>query len=265
MRRLVASLAATAVAAVLYAVPSTAGPDKIAYPANYKNGVLYTTVDRHDIKQFRELWGTPEAVAAMKAGKPLPSGSVLTLVQYKAKVDGAGNPTKGPDGRFVKGDLVAYTVMEKRTGWGTEYPETLRNGEWEYAVFAADTKFNDKANYKSCFECHKPHAKTDYVISQTKLVAMAPASNFGAVPPSTAVTVEGFKFGPTKAEAQKGTPVRWTNKDDSPHQITVTTGQVTRSAVLAKGESHSQTFANAGTYDYNCALHPGMKGQVEDK
>jgi hypothetical protein len=146
MRRLVASLASTAVVVALYAVPSTAGPDKIAYPSNYKNGVLYTTVDRHDIKQFRELWGNPEAVAAMKAGRPLPSGSVLTLVQYKAQVDGAGNPIKGANGRFVKGDLVAYTVMEKRTGWGTEYPPELRNGEWEYAVFAADTKLNDKAN-----------------------------------------------------------------------------------------------------------------------
>src|SRR5262245_26105746 len=118
MRRLVASCAAVAVAAVLFAVPSTAGPDKIAFPASYKDHVLYTTVDRHDSKQFRELWGTAPAVAAMKAGQPLPSGSVLTLVQYKAQVDAAGNPVKGADGRFVKGDLIAYTVMEKRAGWG---------------------------------------------------------------------------------------------------------------------------------------------------
>jgi plastocyanin len=265
MRRLIASLAATAVAAVLYAVPSTAGPDKIAYPAKYKDGVLYTTVDRHDIKQHRELWGTPEAVAAMKAGKPLPSGSVLTLVQYKAQVDGAGNPVKGQNGRFVKGDLVAYTVMEKRAGWGTEYPAEIRNGEWEYAVFGPDTKFNEKANYKACFECHKPHEKTDFIISHTKLVAAAPASNFGAVPPAALVDIEGFKFGPAKLQVQKGMLVRWTNKDESPHQITVTTGQVTRSGVIAKGEAHAQTFASAGTFDYNCALHPGMKGQLEVK
>ncbi len=45
MSRLVALLT---VIAVLYAVPSTAGPDKIAFPAKYKDHVLYTTVDRHD-------------------------------------------------------------------------------------------------------------------------------------------------------------------------------------------------------------------------
>jgi plastocyanin len=265
MRRLVASLAAVTVVAVLYAVPSTAGPDKIAFPVKYKEHVLYTLVDRHDSKQYRELWGTADAVAAMKAGKPLPSGSVLTLVQYKAQVDSTGTPIKGANGRFVKGDLIAYTVMEKRTGWGTEYPAEWRNGEWEYAAFSADGKLNEKANYKACFQCHKPHEKTDFVISQTKLVAAAPASNFGAAPPAALVDIDGFKFGPAKLQVQKGMPIRWTNKDDSPHQIAVTTGSVTRSAVLAKGQAHTQAFANSGTYDYMCGLHPGMKGQIEVK
>lgn len=264
MRRHVASLAAVAVAAVLYAVPSTAGPDKIAFPAKYKDHVLYTTVDRHDTKQYRELWGTADAVAAMKAGKPLPSGSVLTLVQYKAQVDGAGNPTKGADGRFVKGDLIAYTVMEKRTGWGTEYPAAWRNGEWEYAAFGADGKLNEKANYKACFECHKPHEMTDYVISHTKLVA-APAAAAGPTPAAAVVSIENFKFGPAKLQVDKGMPIMWTNSDDSPHQVTVTTGTVSRSAVLPKGARHTQSFATPGVYDYMCGLHPGMKGQIEVK
>src|SRR5829696_7323541 len=142
MRRLIASVAAVAVTAILYAVPSTAGPDKIAFPASYKEHVLYTTVDRHDTKQYRELWGTADAVAALKAGRPLPSGSVLTLIQFKSQVDSAGNSVKGPNGKFVKGDLIAYTVMEKRAGWGTEYPEAWRNGDWEYAAFSADGKLN---------------------------------------------------------------------------------------------------------------------------
>ena len=25
--------------------------------------------------------------------------------------------------------------MEKRKGWGTEYPDNIRNGEWEYQAF----------------------------------------------------------------------------------------------------------------------------------
>ncbi len=264
MRRLIASLAAVPVAAVLFAVPSTAGPDKIAFPAKYTEHVLYTIVDRHDTKQYRELWGTADAVAAMKAGKPLPSGSVLTLVQFKAQVDAAGTPIKGADGRFVKGDLIAYTVMEKRTGWGTEYPAEWRNGEWEYAAFGPDGKLNEKANYKACFECHKPHEKTDFVISHTKLVpgAMTAAA---PTPAAAVVQIQDFKFGPAKLLVDKGMPIMWTNADDSPHQVTVTTGTATRSAVLPKGARHTQSFATPGVYDYMCGLHPGMKGQIEVK
>lgn len=162
--------------AVLSAFAAAAGGDKVAFPANFERSVLYATVDRHDIKQYRELYATKEAVDAVRAGKPIPSGTVLTMVQYKAKVDDKGVPVRGPDGRFQKGDLVAYAVMEKRTGWGTEYPDDLRNGEWEYQVFGPYRKVNDKANLKACFQCHKPHAGQDYVISLARLAGNDPAA-----------------------------------------------------------------------------------------
>ena len=146
-----------------------AGGDKVAFPEKYADGVLYTTVDRADNKQYRELWATRDAVEAAKKGQPLPSGTVLTLVQYKAQLDAAGNPVKDDKGRFLKGELVAYTVMEKRAGWGTEYPDDLRNGEWEYQAFTAERKVNEKANLAACFGCHKPHADKDFVFSMAKI------------------------------------------------------------------------------------------------
>jgi hypothetical protein len=33
-------------------------------------------------------------------------------------------PVKDANGRFKKGDLVAYAVMEKRAGWGSDYRPT---------------------------------------------------------------------------------------------------------------------------------------------
>jgi Cytochrome P460 len=151
---------------------TAAGPEKIAFPAGWKEHVLYTTVDRYDSKQYRELYAsTPAAVEAMKAGKPLPDGTVLTLVQYKAQVDAAGNPIKDAKGRFVKGDLIAYTVMEKRAGWGTEYPDNVRNGEWEYQSFKADKSVNTAANLPACFNCHKPLDKQDFVFLYDKMKA----------------------------------------------------------------------------------------------
>ena len=164
MRLWLMSVAAL-LAAVVLAVGARAGGDNVKFPENYAKGVLYTTVDRADNKQYRELYSTPEAIAAVKAGQPIPSGTVLTLVQYKAKLDAAGNPEKDANGRFIKGDLLAYTVMEKRTGWGTEYPDDVRNGEWEYQAFKADKTVNDKAVLKNCFTCHKPYDKQDFVFS----------------------------------------------------------------------------------------------------
>ena len=158
-------VATLSLAAVALTVGVRAGGEKIGFPENYAKGVLYTTVDRPDNKQYRELYATPEAIAAVKAGQPIPSGSVLTLVQHKAKLDADGNPEKDANGRFIKGELVGYTVMEKRAGWGSEYPEEIRNGEWEYQAFKADKTVNDKANLKNCFTCHKPLDKQDFVFS----------------------------------------------------------------------------------------------------
>jgi len=158
-------LSVAALAAVSLTVAVRAGGDKVAFPEHYAKGVLYTTVDRADNKQYRELYSTPEAIAALKAGQPIPSGTVLTLVQFKAKLNPAGEPEKDANGRFIKGDLIGYTVMEKRTGWGTEYPDDIRNGEWEYQAFKADKTPNEKAVLKNCFTCHKPYDKQDFVFS----------------------------------------------------------------------------------------------------
>jgi hypothetical protein len=163
-------LALTGLAAITLTAAVRAGGDKVMFPENYGKGVLYTTVDRPDNKQFRELYAPKEAIDALKAGKPIPSGAVLTMVNYKAKLGADGNPEKDANGRFIKTDEIAgIAVMEKRAGWGTEYGDDIRNGEWEYQAFKADKTVNDKANLKSCFTCHKPLDKQDFVFSFEKM------------------------------------------------------------------------------------------------
>ncbi|HEX9822699.1 MAG TPA: cytochrome P460 family protein [Methylomirabilota bacterium] len=260
-RRLLTLVPVVAVTLAALAVPGAAGPDKIRFPANWKDHVLYTTVDRYDIKQHRELYAsTQAAVDAMRAGRPLPDGTVLTLIQYKAQVDAAGNPVKDAKGRFVKGDLIAHTVMEKRKGWGTEYPDEWRNGEWEYAAFNAAGALNEKANYKACFQCHKPHEKADYVISLAALRGTAGPTTA----PKADVKIAGFVFGPNKHTGTVGQPVTWVNEDASPHQITIVSTKE-RSPILLQGQSHAMGFNTAGTYEYICGLHPTMKGSIEVK
>ena len=69
--RIIGLSAAVAAAALTgFAAQSLAGGDKIAFPANYDKGVMYTTVDRADNKQYRELFVTPaSAVEAAKKAR----------------------------------------------------------------------------------------------------------------------------------------------------------------------------------------------------
>lgn len=251
---------------VALAARSDAGPDKVLFPAKHKEGVLYTIADRYDVKQYRELYvSSPAAVKAAKDGKPLPYGTVLTLIQYKAQVDAAGNPLKDAKGRLLQGDLIGYAVMEKRQGWGAEYPEDLRNGEWEYGAFTVDGKANDKADFKECFQCHKPHDGQDFVISYPALAGRTQvASAAPAVPGATTVNIAGFVFAPGALTVAPGKTITWVNTDDSPHQVTVQ-GTNLRTEFLLKGQRASLTFPNEGVFSYNCALHPNMKGSVEVK
>jgi len=165
----VASIAASAALAVV--LTARAGGDKVAFPEDYAKGVLYTSVDRADNKQYREQYTSRAAIDAAKKGQPLPSGTVITVVQYAAKLDPQGNPEKDANGRFIKTNIIGYTVMEKRSGWGAEYPDNVRNGEWEYQAFKADKTPNTAANLSACFNCHKPFDKQDFVFTYDKLKA----------------------------------------------------------------------------------------------
>ena len=156
------------------AVTAQAGGDKVAFPAEYANGVVYMTLDRAENKQVREYITSQAAVDAAKKGDPLPQGTVITVAQYAAQLDAQGNPVKDGNGRFIKtSNIVGYTVMEKRAGWGAEYPEAQRNGEWEYQAFRADKTPNPNANLTGCFNCHKPQATQDYVFSYQSMKTAA--------------------------------------------------------------------------------------------
>lgn len=251
----------TAAAIAASTVPS--GPNKIAFPSGWEKGTLYGSVDRHDTKQYREFYTSAESVKAVREGKPIPYGTVLTMAVYKAKVDANGNPIKDASGHFTKDELAGIFVMEKRQGFGVDVPVEIRNGEWEYQTFTADGKVNDKANLTACYECHKAFDKDDYLTNLAKLAGKFPsAAQVAARSGSNEVAISGFAFGPAKVTVAAGQSVTWTNSDDSPHQINLA-GKNTRSGVMLKGQSQAIKFDEAGMIAYSCGLHPGMKGTIE--
>jgi hypothetical protein len=98
---------------------------------NYAKGVKWLVVDKAETKQVHELYAMPEAIEAARKGQPMPDGTVFTVVRNSTQLDAQGKPVKDAHGRFVKGEVLGFNAMEKRTGWGSEYPDTLRNGRAE--------------------------------------------------------------------------------------------------------------------------------------
>jgi plastocyanin len=79
--------------------------------------------------------------------------------------------------------------------------------------------------------------------------------------PAHDVVVDNFSFAPVAAAVAVGTTVRWTNRDDVPHNV-VSTGQRFKSPVLDTDEQFSHRFDQPGSYPYFCSLHPKMTGRV---
>lgn len=147
---------------------------QVTFPENYKATFkMYQTVNRPDINQVRYLWANPAAWQAAREGKPLPDGSVLLLEQHAAKLDAERKPVTGSDGFFVSDRLVAYAVMGSGADWGRDFPEMLRNGNWNYAVFNPDMKLRAGVNQADCLACHKPLDKASFTFSIQPLVSAA--------------------------------------------------------------------------------------------
>ena len=178
MKRWQAALAAAlcfgAVATLFHGMTSSSAqqPEKIAFP-RYQTHVVYDVLDQPELKEVRELVINPEAFKSVRAGQPLPSGTVLSAPTFKAVLDDKGERVKDANGRLIRGRLDRIVVMEKRTGWGAQYPTDFRNDDWEYAVFDPNGALRTKSNYAACFKCHLPQAKQDFVFSMPQLLKRA--------------------------------------------------------------------------------------------
>ena len=75
------------------------------------------------------------------------------------------------------------------------------------------------------------------------------------------VVVDNFSFAPGSVAVRAGTTVKWTNRDDVPHNI-VSVDQQFKSPVLDTDQQFSHRFDQSGRYKYFCSLHPKMTGEI---
>ncbi|MGO4175824.1 cytochrome P460 family protein [Bosea sp. TAF32] len=128
-----------------------ADSEMVRFPSDYAKGIHYATVNRGNIRE--ELFVSPEAVEAVKAGRPMPSGTVITMEDHR------------------DGELYRYVVMEKRTGWGSRHAPEIRTSDWEFQWFNPDRSQKAGENLDRCRSCHVGQAANDFVFTADRIKA----------------------------------------------------------------------------------------------
>jgi amicyanin len=73
------------------------------------------------------------------------------------------------------------------------------------------------------------------------------------------VLIKDFKFQPPSITIKKGDTITWTHPGSASHTVKFKDSE---SPILKNGGKYSKTFNTAGTFDYECGIHPYMKGTV---
>lgn len=170
MKKMLITMALTSiVAATAFA---GGDPEFVAFPEGYKKtDTQYTTVNRVNGNQVAVLYANASAMGSIRYGDRLVPGSRIIMEIYKLKKDAEGNPIKGVDGIYEKGDLAAVAVMEKSIEWPENFMVDHRAGDWGFALY--DPQGNVKANELDCASCHIPNTGTDHLFTHAQLKAFA--------------------------------------------------------------------------------------------
>ncbi|RFB96555.1 hypothetical protein B5K08_09310 [Rhizobium leguminosarum bv. trifolii] len=135
-------LAAVVCGVVMIGWQVDAEPTKATMP-DISKLVHYTTVTRGEVTEH--IMTTREAIKAVKAGKPIPNGTHFALVDYR------------------EGKVFRYFIMEKGAGWGDEYDENRRTGDWQFQWFKPDGAINTAENTARCQSCHSSRADREFL------------------------------------------------------------------------------------------------------
>ncbi len=76
------------------------------------------------------------------------------------------------------------------------------------------------------------------------------------------VEIADFAFGPDTVTIPVGGSITWTNNDSALHTATAMDREGLQSGTLNQGDSFTQVFDTAGTYEYFCEFHPNMSGTI---
>ena len=74
------------------------------------------------------------------------------------------------------------------------------------------------------------------------------------------INIQNNAFNPSSVQIAVGGTVKWVNMDSVKHEPK---GRVFDSGPLEQNGTFEYTFKSAGTYNYQCAIHPSMLGTIK--
>lgn len=135
-----ALLAAAVACALGFALQANADQNKVVFPP-IDDLTDYTTVERGITVEHMLTSG--EALAALKAGKPVPTGTQVVLVDYQ------------------RGVLTRYLVAQK-VGDGSD--------EWEYQWFWPNKTIKADERVDQCYACHRSREGNQFMFTHDDAV-----------------------------------------------------------------------------------------------
>jgi len=138
------------------AVPvAQAQMNRVTFPDNFNRMVAYGDYRRGDGGEL--AYALPETLQAAKTGQPLPVGTHIVLEIYKG------------------GTLTDYFVMAKGEGWGLDYPEEQRTGDWHFQQYNPERQVRRTSFADRCMACHQgAGAASEFMFSHDRLLSYIP-------------------------------------------------------------------------------------------
>lgn len=140
--------AGVALAVSIASLQAQAEPNRVTFP-KLDELVHYTTVRRGEVTEH--ISTTRAAIEAIQKGLPVPNGTHFVLADYRDE------------------KIFRYFVMEKGAGWGNDFEERRRTGDWQYQWFKPDRTINLQENTARCMACHASQKDSQYLYTARRL------------------------------------------------------------------------------------------------
>lgn len=165
--------------------------------------------------------------------------------------DGRGRSTFGPNMYPPVPDLAAADIQQFSDG---ELFAIIRHGVSWTGMPAFRWVLGDDDIWRLvAFVRHVPQLPASHAEQQS-----APA----AAPQDAEVVMDGTQFTPGDLSVSVGQTVKWRNDDPFPHNVESKSGGF-HSGDLEPGTRWQFKVTERGTFEYECSLHPGMKGVLK--